>query len=48
MQGFFEVNTKEVKLSDDGKDLYRYARQMIDLQKKIENGLKQEKKRASI
>ena len=32
----FVRNTKEVKLSDDGKDLYRYARQMIDLQKKIE------------
>ena len=31
----FVRNTKEVKLSDDGKDLYRYARQMIDLQKKI-------------
>ena len=44
----FVRNTKEVKLSDDGKDLYRYARQMIDLQKKIEDGLKQEKKRASI
>ena len=28
----FVRNTKEVKLSDDGKDLYRYARQMIDLQ----------------
>ena len=33
---FFVRNTKEVKLSDDGKELYRYARQMIDLQKKIE------------
>ena len=32
----FVRNTKEVKLSDDGKELYRYARQMIDLQKKIE------------
>ena len=31
-----DANTKEVKLSDDGKELYRYARQMIDLQKKIE------------
>ena len=30
----FVRNTKEVKLSDDGKELYRYARQMIDLQKK--------------
>ena len=27
----FVRNTKEVKLSDDGKELYRYARQMIDL-----------------
>lgn len=32
----FVRNTKEVRLSDDGKELYRYARQMIDLQKKIE------------
>lgn len=32
----FVRNTKEVKLSDDGKELYRYARQMIDLQNKIE------------
>ena len=32
----FVRNTKEVSLSDDGKDLYRYARQMVDLEKKIE------------
>lgn len=32
----FVRNTKEVSLSEDGKDLYRYARQIIDLQKQIE------------
>lgn len=32
----FVRNTKEVSLSEDGKELYKYARQMIDLQKKIE------------
>ncbi|MGF0033837.1 selenium metabolism-associated LysR family transcriptional regulator [Bariatricus sp. SGI.154] len=32
----FVRNTKEVSLSNDGKDLYRYARQMIDLEKKID------------
>ncbi len=32
----FVRNTKEVALSDDGKDLYKYARQIVDLQKKIE------------
>jgi len=32
----FIRNTKEVNLSDDGKELYKYAKQMIDLQKKIE------------
>ena len=29
-------NTKEVSLSDDGKDLYRYAKQITDLEKAIE------------
>ena len=44
----FVRNTKEVKLSDDGKELYRYARQMIDLQKRLRKDLKQEKVRANI
>lgn len=32
----FVRNTKEVSLSEDGKDLYRYVKQIIDLQKQIE------------
>ena len=32
----FIRNTKEVSLSDDGKDLYRYAKQITDLEKAIE------------
>ena len=32
----FDRNTKEVSLSEDGKDLYKYARQMVDLEKKID------------
>lgn len=32
----FMRNTKEVSLSDDGKDLYRYAKQITDLEKAIE------------
>ena len=32
----FTRNTKEVSLSDDGKDLYRYAKQITDLEKAIE------------
>lgn len=32
----FVRNTKEVAMSDDGKDLYRYARQIVDLEKKID------------
>ncbi len=32
----FVRNTKEVGLSDAGKDLYKYARQIVDLEKKIE------------
>ena len=33
----FVRNTKEVSLSDNGKDLYKYAKQMVDLQGKIES-----------
>ncbi len=36
MYGYFIRNTKEVSLSDDGKDLYRYAKQITDLEKAIE------------
>lgn len=32
----FIRNTKEVSLSDDGKELYKYARQIVDIEKKIE------------
>ena len=32
----FVRNTKEVSLSDDGKELYKYAKQMVDLEKEIE------------
>jgi DNA-binding transcriptional LysR family regulator len=32
----FVRNTKEVSLSDDGSDLYRIARQIVDLEKQIE------------
>ena len=32
----FIRNTKEVSLSKDGKDLYKHAKQMIELEKKIE------------
>lgn len=32
----FIRNTKEVSLSDDGKDLYRYAKQITDLEKAVE------------
>lgn len=32
----FIRNTKEVSLSDDGKDMYRYAKQITDLEKAIE------------
>lgn len=32
----FVRNTKEVSLSDNGKDLYKYAKQMVDLQGKID------------
>ena len=30
----FVRNTKEVKLSEEGKQLYQYARQMVELEKK--------------
>ena len=43
---FFVRNTKEVKLSDDGKELYRYARQIF--RKRSRKDLKQEKVRANI
>lgn len=33
----FIRNTKEVSLSEDGKDLYKYAKQMVELEKKIED-----------
>lgn len=39
----FVRNTKEVSMSEDGKDLYQYARQIIDLQKKIEERFDSEK-----
>lgn len=32
----FIRNTKEVSLSEDGKDLYKYAKQIVDIEKKIE------------
>ncbi len=32
----FIRNTKEVSLSDDGRELYKYAKPMMDLEKKIE------------
>lgn len=32
----FIRNTKEVSLSDDGKELYKYAKQIVDIEKKIE------------
>ena len=36
MQGCFVRNTKEVSLSEDGIKLYKYAKQMLDLQREIE------------
>ena len=32
----FVRNTKEVKLSEEGKQLYQYARQMVELEEEIE------------
>ena len=36
----FVRNTKEVSLSAEGQTLYRYASQMVDLEKRIEEELK--------
>ena len=33
----FVRNTKEVSLSEDGIKLYKYAKQMLDLQREIED-----------
>ena len=33
----FVRNTKEVKLSEEGKQLYQYARQMVELEEEIEH-----------
>jgi DNA-binding transcriptional LysR family regulator len=42
----FVRNTKEVNLSEDGKDLYKIARQIVDLEKKVEErfGIEEEGK----
>ena len=39
----FVRNTKEVNLSEDGQLLYRYARQIVDLEKQIEEAFGREK-----
>ncbi len=46
----FIRNTKEVSLSEDGKDLYKYARQMVELEHKIEErfGDKEEEEKQCI
>lgn len=46
----FIRNTKEVSLSEDGKDLYKYAKQMVELEHKVEErfGSKVEESRQSI
>lgn len=46
----FVRNTKEVNLSEDGKELYKYARQMVELEKKIEErfGTKEEENKHCI
>lgn len=41
----FVRNTKEVSLSEDGSLLYDYARQMVALEKKIENTFRTEQER---
>lgn len=41
----FVRNTKEVNLSEDGQLLYRYARQIVDLEKQIEEVFGREKDR---
>lgn len=46
----FIRNTKEVSLSEDGRDLYKYARQMVELEHKIEErfGEKEEEEKQCI
>ena len=46
----FIRNTKEVNLSEDGKDLYKYAKQMVEMERKIEErfGKKEEEDRQCI
>ena len=46
----FIRNTKEVSLSEDGRDLYKYARQMVELEQKIEErfGSREEEERQCI
>lgn len=46
----FVRNTKEVNLSDNGRELYKYARQMVDLERQIEErfGSSQEKRKQCI
>lgn len=46
----FIRNTKEVSLSEDGKELYKYARQMVELERKIEKrfGEKEEEEKQCI
>lgn len=46
----FIRNTKEVSLSEDGRDLYKFARQMVELEHKIEErfGGKEEEERQCI
>lgn len=46
----FIRNTKEVSLSEDGKELYKYARQMVELERKIEErfGKKEEEEKQCI
>ncbi len=46
----FIRNTKEVSLSEDGRDLYKYARQMVELEHKIEErfGGKEEEEKQCI
>ena len=41
----FVRNTKEVSLSEDGKELYQYASQMVELEKKIEEVFSEESRK---
>lgn len=41
----FVRNTKEVSLSEDGKELYQYASQMVELEKKIEEIFSEESRK---